>query len=91
MPGGKESQQSLSAAPEVVPAAEPRVILALLARLPVVGLGFLVDVGLAVRLPDEEADDEADIDEEAEADDGEAGDESEDDPRLGSRDNFWGS
>ena len=42
------------------------------------------------RLPDE-ADDEADIDEEAEADDGEAGEESEDDPRLGSRDNFWGS
>ena len=44
------------------------------------------------RLPDgEDADDEADIDEEAEADDGEAGEESEDDPRLGSRDNFWGS
>ena len=42
------------------------------------------------RLPDE-ADDEADIDEEAEADGEEADAESEDDPRLGSRDNFWGS
>ena len=42
------------------------------------------------RLPDEEADDDA-PDEEAEADDEKAGAESEDDPRLGSRDNFWGS
>jgi predicted RNA-binding protein with TRAM domain len=41
------------------------------------------------RLPDE-ADDDA-PDEEAEADDEEADAESEDDPRLGSRDNFWGS
>ena len=42
------------------------------------------------RLPDEEADDDA-PDEEADADDEKAGAESEDDPRLGSRDNFWGS
>ena len=41
------------------------------------------------RLPDE-ADDDA-PDEEADADDEKAGAESEDDPRLGSRDNFWGS